>query len=338
MSTPVSSTTVSAALPGFAVPGVDVPMSGLVLGTMTFGDTVDADGAARMVDIALEAGITGVDTANGYAGGRTEEMLRPLLAGRRDRVVLASKAGMPHPDAGEASPLSATGLRAAVEGSLRRLGVDHLDLLYLHQPDRSTPVSETLETVAALVVEGKVRALGVSNYAAWQIVRLGTVADEVGAPRPVVAQQLHNLLARRLEEEYAEMATSTGLLTMVYNPLGGGLLAGAHRFDEEPRSGRFGDSRLAGMYRTRYWNEQLFDAVAELRRIAEDGGVPLVELALRWLLSRPTTDAVLLGGSRPSQLESNIEYLARGPLPADLVEACDQVGARLRGPMPDYHR
>jgi aryl-alcohol dehydrogenase-like predicted oxidoreductase len=333
-----SATSTAAALPGFTVPGVEVPMSGLVLGTMTFGDTVDADGAARMIDVAMAAGITAVDTANGYAGGRTEEMLRPLVAGRRDRIVLASKAGMPHPDTADASPLSATGLRAAVEGSLDRLGVDHLDLLYLHQPDRSAPLHETLETVAALVEEGKVSALGVSNFAAWQIVRVCTVADEVGAPRPVVAQQLHNLLARRLEEEYAEMATSSGLRTIVYNPLGGGLLARSHHFDEQPSSGRFGDSRLAEMYRRRYWNQELFDGVAELRRIAEEAGIALPELALRWLLSRPTTDAVLLGASRPSQLQSNIEYLGRGPLPDDLVQACDQVGARLRGPMPAYHR
>jgi aryl-alcohol dehydrogenase-like predicted oxidoreductase len=313
-------------------------MSGLVLGTMTFGDTVDADTAARMVDCALDTGITGIDTANGYAGGRTEEILRPLLAGRRDRVVLASKAGIPHPDAGDASPLSAAGLRAAVEGSLRRLGVERLDLFYLHQPDREASVHETLETVAALVEEGKIGALGVSNFAAWQIVQLGAIADEVGAPKPVVAQQIHNLLARRLEEEYAEMATTTGLNTMAYNPLGGGLLTGRHRFDAEPEHGRFGDSRLAGMYRDRYWNQQLFDAVAELQSVADHAGLTLVELALRWVLSAPTTDALLLGASRLEQLEANLERLSRGPLPPDVVAACDEVGARLRGPMPDYHR
>lgn len=333
-----SVTTGSAVLPEFPVSGCDTPMSGLVLGTMTFGDTVDADGAARMIDVALDAGITGIDTANGYAGGRTEEILRPLLASRRDRVVLASKAGMPHPDAGAASPLSAAGLRAAVEGSLRRLGVSRLDLLYLHQPDRAADIHETLETVAALVAEGKLGALGVSNYSAWQIVQLSGVADEVGAPRPVVAQQLHNLLARRLEDEYAEMATATGLRTMVYNPLGGGLLTGRHEFDEQPRSGRFGDSRLADMYRGRYWNQELFGAVADLSRIAEDAGLTMVELSLRWLLSRRTTHAVLLGASHVGQLESNIELLRRGPLPTDVVEAADEVGARLRGPMPAYHR
>lgn len=154
----------------------------LVLGTMTFGDTVDADGAAAMLDVALDAGITHIDTANGYAGGESERMLADLLRGRRDRVALATKAGMPHPDAGEHSPLSAAGLRASVEGSLSRLQTDHVELFYLHQPDRAAPLTETLSTVAELVAEGKIGALGVSNYAAWQIAELNHVADTVGAP------------------------------------------------------------------------------------------------------------------------------------------------------------
>ncbi len=181
------------------VPGAPVPMSRLVLGTMTFGDTVDAEGAAAMLDAALDAGITGVDTANGYAGGTTETILGPLLATRRDRLVLATKAGIPHPDAGDAAPLSAVGLRAALEGSLRRLGVDRVDLFYLHQPDRATPLTETLRAVKDAMDRGEVGALGVSNFAAWQIAELNAAADAVGCPRPVVAQQLYNLLARRLE-------------------------------------------------------------------------------------------------------------------------------------------
>jgi aryl-alcohol dehydrogenase-like predicted oxidoreductase len=265
---------------------------------MTFGDTVDAKGAAVMLDMALEAGVTGVDTANGYAGGESERILAALLPGRRDRMVLATKAGIPHPDQGGHPPLSAAGLRAALEGSLKRLGTDHVDLFYLHQPDRSTPLAETLATVADFVTEGKILALGVSNYAAWQIAELVRVADESGAPRPVVAQQLHNLLARRIEEEYVEHAATSGLRTVVYNPLGGGLLTGRHRFDQVPADGRFGDSKLAAMYKQRYWDERLFTAVGQLAGIADGAGVPLTELALRWLLGRPSTDALLLGGSR----------------------------------------
>jgi aryl-alcohol dehydrogenase-like predicted oxidoreductase len=320
-----------------AVPGAPVPMSRLVLGTMTFGDTVDAAGAAAMVDAALDAGITGLDTANGYAGGETETILGPLLATRRDRVVLATKAGMPHPDAGGHAPLSAAGLRASLEGSLRRMQVDRVDLFYLHQPDRSTPITETLTAVKEAVDRGEVGALGVSNHAAWQIAELNAAADAVGCPRPVVAQQLYNLIARRLEEEYLEFARTTGLLTMVYNPLGGGLLTGKHSF-ADAGSGRFGDSRLAGMYRQRYWTPELFAAVARLAAVADDAGIPLAELSLRWLLGSPDVGALLLGGSKVDQLRQNVAAAAAGPLPADVVAACDEVGATLRGPMPAYNR
>ena len=320
-----------------SVPGAPVAMSRLVLGTMTFGDTVDAAGAVAMIDAALDAGITGLDTANGYAGGDTETILGPLLATRRDRVVLATKAGMPHPDAGDHAPLSAAGLRASLEGSLRRLQVDRVDLFYLHQPDRATPVTETLTAVREAMDRGQIGALGVSNFAAWQIAELNAAADTVGCPRPVVAQQLYNLLARRVEEEYLEFARSAGLMTMVYNPLGGGLLTGKHSFTDSG-SGRFGDSRLADMYKQRYWNPELFSAVARLAEIAEGAGIPLAELSLRWLLGSPDVGALLLGGSRVDQLRQNVAAAAAGPLPSDVVAACDEVGAALRGPMPAYNR
>lgn len=313
-------------------------ISPLVLGTMTFGDTVDAAGAAEMVDAALEAGITHIDTANGYAGGESERILADILATRRDQVTLATKAGMPNPDAGENSPLSPAGLRASVDASLTRLGTDYVDLFYLHQPDRATPLVDTLSTVADLVREGKIRALGVSNFAAWQIADAVRIADEVGAPRPIVAQQLYNLLARRIEEEYVEYASVTGLITMVYNPLGGGLLTGKHSLEQDPTDGRFGDSRLAAMYRERYWNTAIFDAIAQLTGIADQAGMPLTELALRWLVSKPATGPVLLGGSKVEHLRSNIAAIAAGPLDTDIVSSCDEVGAALRGPMPNYNR
>lgn len=315
-----------------------VPLSRLVLGTMTFGDTVGPDESATLIDTALDAGVTGLDTANGYAAGKTETLLAPLLATRRDRVVLATKAGMPHPDAGDHSPLSPAGLRASVEGSLRRLEVEHIDLFYLHQPDRAAEPGDTMSTVAELAAEGKIGALGVSNYAAWQVAELDRLAVQLGAPRPVVAQQMYNLLARRIEDEYVEYAATVGPRTMVYNPLGGGLLTGRHRFDEAPDEGRFATSVVADMYRKRYWDRQLFAAVDELSGIAGNAGIGLVELALRWLLSKDATDHLLLGASRLAQLEANLRAAAAGPLPAEVVTACDEVGDRLRGPMPAYNR
>lgn len=323
---------------GTPVDGLKLPISRLVLGTMTFGDTADEATAGRMVEEALAAGITTIDTANAYVGGVTEEMLARLLKGKRDDVILASKAGMPHADHGSNSPLSPEGLRASVEGSLRRLNVDSIDLFYLHQPDRATPLASTLSTVAELVAEGKIGALGVSNFAAWQIADVVHTAREVGAPRPVVAQQLYNLVARRLEEEYLEFAATHDVHTMVYNPLGGGLLTGKHSFDAKPTEGRYGDSKLAAMYTQRYWDKQLFDAIGELSRIASDAGIPLAELSLRWLAYRKGVGSMLLGGSKVEQLRANIAAVANGPLPADVVDACDAVGTSLRGPMPAYNR
>ena len=323
---------------GTHVTGLELPISQFSLGTMTFGDTVSAEVSASLLAAALDAGITVVDTANGYAGGASEEILATLLPNHRDAVVLASKAGMPHPDAGHHSPLSPEGLRLSVEGSLRRMGTDRLDLFYLHQPDRLVAAEEIVGTVGKLISDGKIRTWGVSNFAAWQIGELNTIADAIGTPRPVVAQQLYNLLATRLEDEYLEFAQHTGLLTMVYNPLGGGLLTGKHAFTESPAEGRFGTSRLAEMYKQRYWDPRLFSAVEQLSELARGAGLPMPELSLRWLLSKPGVGSILLGGSKLEQLQGNLASAAKGPLPADLVAACDAVAAEIRGPMPAYNR
>ncbi|WP_258368926.1 aldo/keto reductase [Curtobacterium sp. MCPF17_046] len=309
-----------------------------VLGTMTFGDSVDEPTAAEMVDRFLEAGGTGIDTANGYAGGRSEEILGSVLAGRRDDVVLATKVGIANPDAHGVAPLSAAAIDRCVHASLRRLRTDHVDVLYLHQPDRSTPHEETLTAVRTLVDSGAVRTWGVSNHAAWQIAELRHTASGLGLAAPVLGQQVYSVIATRIDDEYAEFARTTGLGTVVYNPLGGGLLTGKHRPDEQPAEGRFGSSPLAGMYRTRYWNDEVFGAVEQLRAVAEDAGMPMAELALRWTIGRPVVDAVLIGGSRVANIEANLAALAAGALPEDVQRAVDDVAAALRGPMPAYNR
>lgn len=313
-------------------------LSKLVLGTMTFGDTVDETAAGHIVDTALDAGVTVIDTANVYAGGVAEQMLGRLLKGRHDQVVLASKAGIPHPDAGGVAPLSAAGLRRSVEGSLRRLKVDRIDVFYLHQPDRATPLHQTLSAVAELASEAKIGALGVSNFAAWNISDLIQTAAMVGAPRPVVAQQLYNLIARRLEEEYLEFAATHELYTVAYNPLAGGLLTGRFSFGSRPPEGRFGSSLISEAYRQRYWQKDLFDAVSELVSIAKNAGLTPTALALRWLAYRDGVGSVVLGVSKLNHLHEDIAAVAAGPLQQDVVDACDSVGAALRGPMPAYNR
>lgn len=309
-----------------------------VLGTMTFGDSVDLATAADIVDLFLGAGGTGIDTANGYAGGRSEEILGSVLAERRDDVVLATKVGIPHPDAEGAAPLSAGAIDRCVHASLGRLRTDHVDVLYLHQPDRSTPDEETLTAVRTLVDSGAVRTWGVSNHAAWQIAELRHTAARLGLDAPVLGQQVYSVIATRIDDEYGEYARSTGLGTVVYNPLGGGLLTGKHRPDEQPTEGRFGSSPLADMYRTRYWNDEVFAAVEQLRSVADAAGMPMAELALRWTIGRPVVDAVLVGGSRLTNIEANLTALASGALPDDVQRAVDDVAASLRGPMPAYNR
>lgn len=320
------------------LPGLDKPLPRLVLGTMTFGDTADLDTARAMVDAAIEAGITSLDTANGYAAGASESMLGELLQGRRDTITIATKAGIYAGDSGGAPLLSAAALRSSLEASLRRLRTDHVDIYYLHQPDRSVPITETVSALAEFVREGKVRAIGVSNFAAWQLGDLLTACEAVGAPKPVIAQQLYNLVARRIEAEYTEFALTKGMATIVYNPLGGGLLTGRHTFTEAPTEGRFGASSLSTMYRDRYWNAETFSAIEFLAAIASEAGVTLPELSFRWLLSKPVVSSILLGGSKPHQLEVNIAAAHAGPLPDDVVAACDAATAPLLGSMPGYNR
>lgn len=315
--------------------GLRIPMTTLVLGTMSFGDTADQPAFTALFEAALEAGINSVDTANGYARGTTESLIAPLVKRHRDRIVLATKAGMPHPDAGEHAPLSAAGLRASVEGSLRRLGVDVIDLFYLHQPDRDTPIRETIETVAALRAEGKITAFGVSNYAAWQALEIVHEAARLGIPGPVVGQNVYNLVARRMEDEWFAFAATHGLLTMCYNPLAGGLLVRRPSGDGPTR---FTGSVLAEMYRKRYWTPEVLQAITNLADLADRAGITLAELALRWMISVPGPGAMLLGGDRLDQLKSNLVTLARGPLDADLVAQCTDLTDLIKGAMPAYNR
>ena len=317
--------------------GIDQPLTPVVLGTMTFGDNADNPAAGEMLELFLEAGGNGIDTANGYSGGRSESMLADLLRGRREQVVLATKVGIPHADADGAPPLSIDGIQRSVASSLRRLRTDHVDLLYLHQPDRTTPIAQTLTAIKSLLDHGQIKAWGVSNFAAWQIADLRHTATDQGVPDPVIAQQVYNVVATRIDDEYAEYARTTGLPTIIYNPLAGGLLTGKHT-DHAPDTGRFGTTPLGVMYRNRYWNDTVLDTITELKTLADQAGMPTAELTLRWTIAQPAVNAILIGGSRPQNIRANLAAIANGPLPAELSEAVTAISARVHGPMPDYNR
>jgi len=250
-------------------------------------------------------------------------------------VVLASKVGMTGPEVPAERRLSKEAMRQGIEGSLRRLQTDYLDLYYLHRPDYSVPLEETLEAMEDLVRGGKVRYPACSNYASWQITRMAWLAEK-NSYRPIrLAQQMHNLLARGLEQEYTPMAQEFGVSTVVYNPLAGGLLTGKHKRERPIAGSRFDGNT---MYLDRYWHPAYFDAVDELQSVARNAGRSMTSLAINWLLTQKTVDGVILGASSLPQLEENLKAAEEGTLSTETMEACDAAWQKLRGVTPKYNR
>lgn len=319
-----------------AVANLPIELSEVVLGTMTFGKQVAEPDAQRMVDKALDAGITTFDTSNNYAAGESERIVGKALRSRRDDAIVITKAGSPVGQDDEAVVgLGRVALRAAVDGSLRRLDTDRIDILCLHRPDRTTPFEETLQALDDLVRSGKVLRVAQSNFAAWQITELNAIAEATDAPPVKIAQTMYNLLSRRVEAEYAECSEYLGLTDIAYNPLAAGLLTGKHRFDDQPADGsRFSND----LYRQRYWNPRMFAAVDALRTVAADAGLTLIELSLRWVAHQPLTDAVLLGASSLDHFESNLAALCGPKLDAGTLAGCDEVWRMLDGAVPLYNR
>jgi aryl-alcohol dehydrogenase-like predicted oxidoreductase len=313
----------------------NLQVSRACFGTMTFGSQVDEAGAARMIDHCFDAGINFLDTANVYNKGASEEILGKALKGRRDKVVLASKVRGKMGDAPDQSGLSRAAILRAIDESLKRLGTDYLDLYYLHLPDYSVPIEESLEAMDRLVRAGKVRYPASSNYSGWQKLEMLWVAEKNGYKPATVTQPMYNLLARGIEQEYLPMCKQFGVATVVYNPLAGGMLTGKQDREKPLPGTRFDNNQ---MYLDRYWHPAYFDAVDKLVGIAEKAGRTPVSLALNWLLHHTATDCIILGASRMEQLDGNLRAMEEGPLPADALEACNKVWEQLRGVTPKYNR
>ncbi len=320
------------------LPGTDMQLPRLVLGTMTFGAQVDREAAGTMVDSCRDAGITMFDTANSYNAGASERILGEIVAPFRADVLIASKVFNPTGDGSNYRGLRRPAIEEALEATLRRLGTDYLDLYYLHAPDRDTPIEETLGAMADAVTAGKVRQVGVSNYAAWQIAEIRCLSERHGWPTVSASQPVYNLLARRVEDEYAAGSARYGLHNVVYNPLAGGLLSGKYTDPRRPQEGGRFASDLGPMCRERYWNDQQFAAVDALREIAGDAGLTLLELAFRWLLGRPLVGSILLGVSGTDQLSENLTAASGPSLSPEVEQACDEVWTTLRGAAPLYNR
>lgn len=310
-------------------------VSRLCFGSMTFGGQTDEPASVQMIESCLDAGINFFDTANVYTAGMSEIFLGRALKGRRDRVVVASKVANKVGDAPDQKGLSRPAIRRAIDESLKRLETDYLDIYYLHLPDYSTPIAETLDAMNELVKEGKVRHVAQSNYAGWQVVEMHCIASKHGYPPPVISQPMYNLIARGIEQEFLPMSKEFKIANIVYNPLAGGLLTGKHNADEPIQGSRFDKNK---MYLDRYWHADDFSAVEAIRDISEKSGRSMVSLALGWLLHHTAIECVILGASKLDHLKQNIAAAEEGPLDAETVGALDKVWERLRGVTPKYNR
>ena len=287
-------------------------VSSLALGTMTFGGRgqfrdvgqTDVDGARRQVDMALDAGVNLIDTADVYSEGTAEEIVGQALAGRRGRVVLATKARFPMGSGPNDAGLSRRYLIKACEASLRRLGTDHIDLYQVHEWDGQTPLEETLEALAQLVQSGKVRYVGCSNFAGWQVMKALSAAALSGLPRFVSQQVYLSLQERSAEYEIVPSALDQGLGLLIWSPLAGGLLSGKHRRGEPPPPG----SRHAGDWDEPpvYDEDKLYDTVDVLVEIARAHEVSPAQVAVAWLLGRPGITSVIIGARTDEQLGDNL--------------------------------
>jgi aryl-alcohol dehydrogenase-like predicted oxidoreductase len=305
-------------------------VSELTLGTMTFGTRGESAAllgsttvveARRQVDVALDAGVNLIDTADVYAGGASEEFVGEAIRGRRERLLVATKARFltgPGPnDAG----LSRHHLLEACDASLRRLGVDHVDLYQMHQWDGQTPIEETLDTLDSLVRAGKVRYIGCSNFSAWHVAKAIAVSDRLGLER-YVAQQIHySLLAREAEYELVPLGLHDGVGILVWSPLAGGLLSGKYRRDRH-----VSDARWAAGWNEppiRDW-EHVWRVVDALVEIGDAHGVSAAQVALRYVLDKPGVTSVVVGARTVDQLTDNLRS-AELRLPDDERSRLDEL-------------
>jgi aryl-alcohol dehydrogenase-like predicted oxidoreductase len=296
--------------------GLVVSVAGL--GCNNVGRRLDVDATRAVVDAAMEAGITLLDTADSYGTGRSEEILGEVLAGRRDQIVLATKFGHRNADMGFGPAAGAKGGRSyimrAVEHSLRRLRTDYIDLYQIHTPDPATPIEETLAALSELVARGMVRYIGHSNFSGWQVAEAAAEARQLGVPGFVSGQNHWSLLERGAEAEVVPAARHYGLGVLPYFPLANGLLTGKVRRGVPPPEG----SRLAS--RRDYITEDKLDRVEALIGWAQQHGVTVLEVAIGGLAAQPGCSSVIAGATSPEQVKANAEAASWIPSTDELAD------------------
>jgi aryl-alcohol dehydrogenase-like predicted oxidoreductase len=307
-------------------------VSALTLGTMGFGGTgwaaavgtTDVDGARRQISMALDAGVNLIDTADVYSSGLSEEIVAKALPVAREDVLLATKVRMPMGDGPNDAGLSRHHIIRACEASLRRLETDYIDLYQVHEWDGQTPLDETLSALDDLVSSGKVRYIGASNYAGWQLMKALGVSDRRGLSRFACQQIYYSLQAREAEYELVPVTVDQGLGILVWSPLAGGLLSGKYRRGVEAPAG----SRHLGDWHEPpvYDEDKLYDTVEVLVEIADAHGFSAAQVSLAWLLGRPGVTSVIVGARTDEQLADNLKAADLSLLP-DERRRLDDVSA-----------
>ncbi len=320
--------------------GFHVPV--LTLGTGTFsgkdrpafwGDT-DAAEATRLVDICLENGVAMFDTADIYSGGVSEEILGAALRGRRDKVLISTKATFRSGEGANEVGSSRFHLTRAVEASLKRLGTDHIDLFQLHGYDAKTPPEEVLSTLDALIRAGKIGYIGVSNFSGWHLMKSLAVADRYGLPRYVANQTYYSLIGRDYEWELMPLGLDQGVGAVVWSPLGWGRLTGKIRRGASlPEISRLHKTAEMG---PPVADEHLYTVVDALDAVAKETDKTVPQVALNWLLQRPTVSTVIIGARNEAQLRANLGAVGWSLAP-EQIKTLDKASA-VTLPYPYWHQ
>ncbi|MBY5563736.1 aldo/keto reductase [Rhizobium leguminosarum] len=319
--------------------GLRVPV--LSFGAGTFGGSgplfgawgnTDAEEARRLVDICLEAGVNLFDTADVYSAGASEEVLGQAIRGRRDAVLISTKTALPMGEGPQDWGTSRARLIRATEDALRRLGTDYIDLLQLHAFDASTPVEEVLSTLDGLVAAGKIRYVGVSNFAGWELMKSLASANRHGHPRYVAHQVYYSLAGRDYEWELMPLGADQGVGALVWSPLAWGRLTGKIRRGQPlPEASRLHET---AQYGPPVDDEKLFDIVEVLDAIAGETGRAVPQVAINWLLNRPTVSSVIIGARNEEQLRQNLGAVGWS-LSKEQIERLDAVSV-VTAPYPYF--
>jgi aryl-alcohol dehydrogenase-like predicted oxidoreductase len=318
----------------------------LSFGTGTFGGTNDffkawgitqVEEATRMVDLCLEAGVNLFDTANVYSSGAAEEILGQAIQGRRDKVLISTKATFPMSNEINDFGSSRYFLIRACEDSLRRLGVDHIDIYHMHGFDANTPVEETLGALESLVQSGKIRYIACSNFSGWHLMKSLSVSERYGWSRYIAHQAYYSLLHRDFEWELMPLGIDQGVGTIVWSPLSSGKLTGKYRRDKpQPKDSRLtqggGDPVVRGVAD----DERLYNIVDVLDQLSQETGKTIAQVSLNWLLQRPTVSNIIFGARNEEQLKQNLGAIGWN-LSLEQVQRLDKVSETLPA-YPYWHQ